>query len=131
MLHVNERVLHVSSVVLCYQSVCTSVLCVHTMLSHHKFPISTQMLGTEGKSGFYRGRIACSIVDIVQSNGGMLRLEDLDSHFTTFDDPVKVNYRGIDVWEMPPNGQGLTALMALNILSGYDFSCKSSHVGVT
>ena len=118
----------------CATSLFIQVCCVYTLHCPSpvcSFHISPQVLGTEGKSGFYRGRVARSIVDIVQSNGGTLRLEDLDSHFTTYDDPVKVNYRGVDVWEMPPNGQGLTALMALNILSGYDFSCKSSHVGVT
>jgi gamma-glutamyltranspeptidase/glutathione hydrolase len=80
-----------------------------------------KVLATEGKRGFYQGQIARRIVDVVQSNGGTLRMEDLESHFSTYDNPVKTNYRGINVWEMPPNGQGLTALMALNILSGFDF----------
>ena len=58
-------------------------------------------------------------------------MEDLESHFSTYDNPVKTNYRGINVWEMPPNGQGLTALMALNILSGFDFGCECFMLVIT
>ena len=79
------------------------------------------MLAKEGKKGFYEGQIAKSIVDIVGSRGGCLAMEDLQSHLSTFDDPIKVTYKGVNVWEMPPSGQGLTALMALNILKGFDF----------
>ena len=75
------------------------------------------MLASEGKPGYYQGRIAQAVVDVVQSNGGLLSKEDLSSHCSTFDDPVKITYKDVDIWEMPPNGQGLTALMALNILS--------------
>lgn len=49
---------------------------------------------------------------------------DLKGHTSTFDQPVKTCYRGIDVWEMPPNGQGITALVALNILEGFDISSE-------
>lgn len=75
------------------------------------------MLALEGKAGYYQGRIAQAIVDVVQSNGGLLSKEDLSLHRSKFDDPIKITYKGVDVWEMPPNGQGLTALLALNILS--------------
>ncbi|XP_065066294.1 glutathione hydrolase-like YwrD proenzyme [Rhopilema esculentum] len=77
-------------------------------------------IGTQGKKGFYEGRVAQAIVDIVQENGGLLTLEDLNSHFNTFEDPISTTYRGIEVWEIPPNGQGIVALMALNILEGFD-----------
>lgn len=53
-----------------------------------------------------QGEIAKAIVDCVQSHGGCLTLEDLAAHTSTFDDPIHVNYRGVDVWEIPPNGQG-------------------------
>lgn len=78
------------------------------------------MLAAEGKAGFYRGRIAQAVVDVVQSNGGVLSMEDLSLHCSTFDDPIKTTYKGVDIWEMPPNGQGLTALLALNILNKLD-----------
>ena len=65
--------------------------------------------------------MAAAIVECVRAHGGVMSLEDLKEHRSSFDDPVKVTYRGVDVWEMPPNGQGLTALMALNILEGFNF----------
>ena len=71
--------------------------------------------------GFYEGRIAEAIVQCVQQHGGVMAREDLKSHESTFDTPIKTSYRGMDVWEMPPNGQGITALLALNILEGFDF----------
>ncbi len=48
--------------------------------------------------------------------------EDLRQHHSTFDTPIKTGYRGVDIWEIPPNGQGITALMAFNILEGFNFS---------
>ncbi|XP_064617708.1 glutathione hydrolase-like YwrD proenzyme [Liolophura sinensis] len=77
-------------------------------------------LGKNGKSAFYSGRIAQAIVDVVQKFGGVMTLEDLVNHNTTFDDPISVDYKGCRVWEMPPSGQGITALMALNVLEGFD-----------
>jgi gamma-glutamyltranspeptidase/glutathione hydrolase len=79
-------------------------------------------LAEHGKSGVYEGRIAEAIVELLQSLGGKMSLEDLKHHSNTFDDPISVNYKGIDVFEIPPNGQGITALIALNILEEYDFT---------
>ena len=84
-----------------------------------------QVLAEQGKAGFYTGRIAQAIVDCVQKHGGVLSLADLKEHESSYDQPIKTCYRGIDVWEMPPNGQGITALMALNILEGFDISSES------
>lgn len=73
-----------------------------------------------GKEAFYQGIIAEAIVQAVRSAGGCLSLEDLAAHQSTWETPIKVDYRGVQVWECPPNGQGLAALMALNILEGFD-----------
>lgn len=81
---------------------------------------------SKGKDGFYKGRVAEAIVEVVQEHGGVLSLEDLEKHYSTFDDPICTCYRGINVWEMPPNGQGITALLALNILEGFDIKGENS-----
>lgn len=69
-----------------------------------------------GKAGFYEGRIAESIVELLGSMGGVMSLDDLKQHFSTFDEPISVNYKGYDVYEIPPSGQGITALIGLNLL---------------
>ncbi len=76
----------------------------------------------EGSDAFYTGRIAESIVDTVQEHGGFLTLEDLAAHKTEETKPISVSYRGIDVFEHPPNGQGFAALAMLNIMETFDFS---------
>jgi len=75
-----------------------------------------------GRDAFYKGKIAKTIADFIQSQGGFLSAEDLASHTAEWVTPVSVNYRGYDVWELPPNGQGIAALQMLQILEGYDFS---------
>ncbi|TCT20474.1 gamma-glutamyltransferase 2 [Melghiribacillus thermohalophilus] len=75
---------------------------------------------TEGES-FYRGRLAEQIVEFSRTYNGFLSDDDLASYEPEWVDPISVSYRGYDVWEIPPNGQGLIALMALNIVKGFDF----------
>lgn len=75
---------------------------------------------------FYRGALAQKIGEASESQGGFLRSEDLASFYPEWVEPIKVNYRGYDVWEIPPNGQGIVALMALNTLKGFDFTEKES-----
>jgi gamma-glutamyltranspeptidase / glutathione hydrolase len=68
----------------------------------------------------YRGEIADRIVEFARATGGYLTEADLESHTSTWADPISTSYRGYDVWEMPPNTQGLAALVALNILEQFE-----------
>ncbi len=77
-------------------------------------------LSTGGRDAFYRGDIARAIVDYCQKNGGYLTMEDLAEHKSTWVEPISTNYRGHTLYEFPPNNQGLTALLLLNILEGVD-----------
>ncbi|MGD9547850.1 MAG: gamma-glutamyltransferase [Candidatus Krumholzibacteriia bacterium] len=81
-----------------------------------------EILAEDGRDAFYRGEIAEVIARTVQSAGGFLSTEDLAAHRSEWIDPVSTNYRGVDVWELPPNGQGIAALQILNILEGYPLS---------
>jgi len=75
-----------------------------------------------GKNAFYQGEIAESIAAVIQEAGGCMTVADLACHTATWDEPINTTYRGYRIWECPPNGQGLTALIGLNILEGFDFS---------
>jgi len=79
-----------------------------------------EALGREGRDVFYKGRIAETIDRFMKREGGYLSYEDLASHTSEWMDPVSTEYRGYDIWELPPNGQGITVLEMLNILEGYD-----------
>jgi gamma-glutamyltranspeptidase/glutathione hydrolase len=81
-----------------------------------------ETIGREGRDAFYKGAIARTIDAYFKANGGFLSYEDLAAHTGEWVEPVSSNYRGVDVWELPPNGQGIAALQILNILEGYDFS---------
>ena len=72
----------------------------------------------------YRGEIAERIVDFSEATGGYLKGEDLESHASSWVDPISTGYRGHEVWEIPPNGQGIAALLALNILEGFDLASR-------
>ncbi len=73
-----------------------------------------------GPEAFYGGRPAERIVEALAEHGGVMSLEDLANHCSTFDDAISTTYRRHRVWECPPNGQGITTLMALNILEGFE-----------
>jgi gamma-glutamyltranspeptidase / glutathione hydrolase len=79
-----------------------------------------------GKSAFYQGEIAEAIVNVIQGAGGCMTMGDLASHTSTWEEPISVTYRGLRVYECPPNGQGITALIALNILEGFELSSLNS-----
>lgn len=73
-----------------------------------------------GRDAFYKGDIAKSIDNYMKSQGGYLSYDDLASHTSEWIDPVSVNYRGYDVWELPPNGQGIAALQILKTMEPFD-----------
>ncbi len=75
-----------------------------------------------GRDAFYKGEIAIIIDAFISEQGGFLSYKDLASHSSEWVDPVGTNYRGYDIWELPPNGQGIAALQILNILEGYDIA---------
>ena len=81
-----------------------------------------QSIAETKAESFYRGELAEKIDQFFKKHKGYLAKEDLAAFNAEWVDPIRINYRGFDVWEIPPNGHGLVALMALNILKGFDFS---------
>ena len=79
-----------------------------------------EKIATGGRDAFYKGDIARTIGAFMKSQGGFLSYDDMASHTSNWIDPVSSNYRGYDVWELPPNGQGIAALQILNVLELYD-----------
>ncbi len=78
-----------------------------------------------GRDVFYKGEIARTISDYMKENGGFLNYQDLAEHKGNWIEPVSTNYRGYDVWELPPNGQGIAALQILNMMEQYDISAMT------
>jgi gamma-glutamyltranspeptidase/glutathione hydrolase len=81
-----------------------------------------KLIAKEGRRAFYNGSIAKTIVNYIQGQGGFLSEEDFSMHNSEWVEPVSTDYRGYDIWELPPNGQGITAQIMLNILEGFTFS---------
>ncbi len=81
-----------------------------------------EKIANGGREVFYKGEMAHAIAAYMAENGGFLSYEDMASHRSEWVEPVSTNYRGYDVWELPPNGQGIAALQMLNILEGYDLA---------
>lgn len=81
---------------------------------------SYELIAQRGRDEFYRGSIARRIVAFSEENGGHFSLQDFDDHTSTWVDPVSTDYRGYEVCELPPNGQGIAALQILNVLEDYD-----------
>lgn len=79
-----------------------------------------EALARDGASAFYEGPIAESIVAFAKANGGFLSREDLARHRSDWVEPIGTEYRGVTLWELPPNDQGLAALQMLNLLEGFD-----------
>ena len=81
-----------------------------------------QTIADGGRDAFYKGKIAHVIGDYFKANGGFLSYEDMAAHKGEWVEPISTSYRGVEVWELPPNGQGLAALEILNTLEGYDLN---------
>ncbi len=79
-----------------------------------------ECIANEGRDAFYQGDIARVIGEYMQANGGFLAFDDLAAHSGAWVDPVSMNYRGYDIWELPPNGQGIAALQILAIMEQFD-----------
>lgn len=94
---------------------------------HSKDHARTLLKIAESKAqSFYKGELADQIDAYSQKYGGYIRKSDLEQYRAEWVKPISINYRGYDIWEIPPNGHGLVALMALNILKGFEFSAKES-----
>lgn len=76
------------------------------------------------RKAFYQGELADKISDFCEKHGGFLRKEDLAGYKAEWVEPIKVNYKGYDIWELPPNGHGIVALMTLNILNKFEFNTR-------
>ncbi len=83
---------------------------------------SLKLIAKYGKEEFYEGKIAQAIVSVITKSGGCMDLNDLAEHTSTWETPIYIDFNGKRIWECPPNGQGLAALIALNILSNFDLN---------
>ncbi|MDP6651976.1 MAG: gamma-glutamyltransferase, partial [Gammaproteobacteria bacterium] len=90
---------------------------------------SLELIAHGGREEFYRGAISREIASFCKNNGGLITETDLANHTSTWVTPINVNYRGYDVYECPPNGQGLAALIALNILEGSEIAGMGHNSG--
>src|SRR5437667_7207572 len=79
-----------------------------------------RLIGEKGRDGFYKGEIADKVEAFMRANGGFLAKTDFEKHTSTWVEPISINYRGYDVFELPPNGQGIATLQMLNVLEGFD-----------
>jgi len=92
------------------------------IFKNHGLAKTFRKLAEGGKEEFYKGEIAESIVKVIRDAGGVMSAEDLANHSSRWEEPISTSYHGFRVWECPPNGQGLAALLALNLLEGYDLA---------
>lgn len=81
-----------------------------------------EKIAKKGRDAYYKGAIAKTIDNYMKKHGGFLSYDDLAKHKSNWVEPVSINYRGVEVWELPPNGQGTAALQMLNLLEGFDIA---------
>jgi gamma-glutamyltranspeptidase/glutathione hydrolase len=84
--------------------------------------MTLQLIARFGRDGFYKGSMAEAIASTVQKEGGFLSIEDLAKHTSEWVEPVSSNYRGYDIWQLPPNSQGIAVLQMMNILEQFDIN---------
>lgn len=85
-----------------------------------RLAVTYEKIAAEGRDVFYKGEIARKIVDDVSKQGGFFTMKDFEDHRSEWVEPVSSGYRGFDVWELPPNGQGIAAIQMLNILENFN-----------
>jgi gamma-glutamyltranspeptidase/glutathione hydrolase len=90
------------------------------VFANPRLAATLEKIAKGGRAAFYEGEVAQTIEAYMKRNGGFLTAEDLAAHHSEWIDPVSTSYRGYDVWELPPNGQGIAALEMLNLLEGFD-----------
>jgi gamma-glutamyltranspeptidase/glutathione hydrolase len=90
------------------------------VFANPRLAATLERIAKGGRDAFYGGEVAQTIEAYMKRNGGFLTAEDMAAHHSEWVEPVSTSYRGYDVWELPPNGQGIAALEMLNLLEGYD-----------
>src|SRR5436305_3031745 len=90
-----------------------------------------RLIGEKGRDVFYKGEIADKIDNFMRTNSGFLRKADFEKHTSTWVEPVSTNYRGYDVFELPPNGQGIATLQILNVLEGFNLKSMGRNSAET
>jgi len=88
---------------------------------------SFRQIAKGGADAYYKGEIGRAVAETVQKAGGVMTVDDLAAHETTWHEAIGIDYRGVRVWECPPNGQGIAALLALNVLEGFDVGAIPSE----
>ena len=90
------------------------------LMKNPRLAATMRLIGEQGPEAFYKGKIAQTIVAFSERSGGYFSLKDFADHTSEWIEPVSTNYRGYDVWELPPNGQGIAALEMLNVLEQWN-----------
>lgn len=94
---------------------------------NHALAQTLRELGERGEAAFYEGRVAEAIVNIIREHGGVMTLDDLKRHRSEVISPIGFQYKGVTLWEPPPNGQGLAALLLLNILNNFPLKAMGQN----
>ena len=100
---------------------------VGTVFRNPSLARTLRTIARDGRDAYYKGNLAKEIVAYSKSAGGLFDLEDFEDHASTWVEPVSTNYRGYDVWELPPNGQGIAVLQMLNLLEPYDLKAMGPN----